>query len=63
MMRRVFLWMARNAWLKANLPRFPFMQRAVRRFMPGETLASALDAAAPLGRPGSARCTRASART
>jgi len=48
MMRRVFLWAARNSWLKAHLPRFPFMQRAVRRFMPGETLESALDAAAPL---------------
>ena len=48
MMRRVFLWMARNAWLKAHLPRFPFMQRAVRRFMPGDTLEAALDAAEPL---------------
>lgn len=47
-MRRVFLWAARNRWLKEHLPRFRFMKRAVRRFMPGETLASALDAAAPL---------------
>lgn len=47
-MRRVFLWAARNAWLKAHLPRLPFMQRAVRRFMPGDTMASAMDAAAPL---------------
>jgi proline dehydrogenase len=47
-MRRVFLWAARNAWLKDHLPRFPFMQRAVRRFMPGETMEAALDAAAPL---------------
>ena len=47
-MRRVFLWMAKNRWLKDHLPRFPFMQRAVRRFMPGETLVSALDAAGPL---------------
>jgi proline dehydrogenase len=47
-MRRVFLWAARNTWLKERLPRLPFMQRAVRRFMPGTTLASALDAAAPL---------------
>ncbi|HET7496278.1 MAG TPA: proline dehydrogenase family protein [Candidatus Limnocylindrales bacterium] len=47
-MRRLFLWMARNAWLKDHLPRFPFMQRAVRRFMPGNTLDAALDAAAPL---------------
>lgn len=47
-MRRVFLWAARNAWLKERLPRLGFMRRAVRRFMPGETLESALDAAAPL---------------
>ncbi len=47
-MRRVFLWAARNRWLKEHLPRFPFMQRAVRRFMPGETLEDALAAALPL---------------
>jgi proline dehydrogenase len=47
-MRRVFLWAARNPWLKEHLPRFRFMKRAVRRFMPGETLESALNAAAPL---------------
>ena len=47
-MRRVFLWAARNSWLKTRLPQFRFMKRAVRKFMPGETLDSALDAAAPL---------------
>lgn len=47
-MRRVFLWAARNRWLRERLPRFAFMRRAVRRFMPGETMDSALDAAAPL---------------
>jgi proline dehydrogenase len=47
-MRRLFLWAARNRWLKERLPRLRFMKRAVRRFMPGETLESALDAAAPL---------------
>ncbi len=47
-MRRVFLWAARNRWLKERLPRMRFMRRAVRRFMPGETLAAALDAAGPL---------------
>ncbi|MGP1673986.1 MAG: proline dehydrogenase family protein [Candidatus Limnocylindrales bacterium] len=47
-MRRVLLWAARNGWLKERLPRLGFMRRAVRRFMPGETLESALDAAAPL---------------
>ncbi len=47
-MRRAFLWAARNRWLKERLPRLRFMRRAVRRFMPGETMESALDAAAPL---------------
>ena len=47
-MRRIFLWSARNRWLKEHLPRMRFMRRAVRRFMPGETLGEALGAAAPL---------------
>ena len=47
-MRRVFLWAARNPWLKDRLPRMRFMRRAVRRFMPGETLTDALNAARPL---------------
>lgn len=47
-MRRVFLWAARNRWLKEHLPRMRFMRRAVRRFMPGETLGDALGAAVPL---------------
>ena len=54
-MRRVFLWAARNRWLKDRLPRMRFMRRAVRRFMPGETLAAALDAAGPLQAAGSRR--------
>jgi proline dehydrogenase len=47
-MRRIFLWAARNTWLRDHLPRFRFMRRAVRRFMPGETLDDALAAAGPL---------------
>jgi len=45
-MRRLLLWMARNRWLRDHLPRLWFARRAVRRFMPGEDPASALDAAA-----------------
>jgi proline dehydrogenase len=45
-LRWVFLWMAGNRWLRARLPRLPFAQRAVRRFMPGEDVGAALDAAA-----------------
>ena len=63
-MRRVFLWAARNRWLKEHLPRLRFMRRAVRRFMPGETLERrAGGGRCRSRRPGSARCTRGSART
>ena len=44
-MRRILLWMARNRWMKEHLPRLWFARRAVRRFMPGETMEEALDAA------------------
>jgi proline dehydrogenase len=37
--------MARSRWLKDRLPRLPFVRRAVRRFMPGDTMDAALDAA------------------
>ena len=44
--------MAGNQWLRRHLLRLPFARRAVRRFMPGETIEEALDAAErfrPLG--------------
>ncbi|HET9681911.1 MAG TPA: proline dehydrogenase family protein [Candidatus Limnocylindrales bacterium] len=44
-MRRVLLWMARNPWLKQRLPRLWFAKRAIRRFMPGEDMDAALEAA------------------
>ena len=44
-MRGLLLWMARNRWLRDHIPRLWFARRAVRRFMPGEDPASALDAA------------------
>jgi proline dehydrogenase len=47
-MRRVLLWFARNAWLRERLPKLPFMQRAVRKFMPGEEIDDALHAAVDL---------------
>ena len=43
-MRILLLWMARNRWLKQYLPRLWFARRAVRKFMPGETMEEALDA-------------------
>jgi proline dehydrogenase len=44
-MRGLLLWMARNRFLRKNLPRLWFAKRAVRRFMPGEEPEAALDAA------------------
>jgi proline dehydrogenase len=44
-MRQILLWMARSRLLKRWLPRIWFVRRATRRFMPGETVEEALDAA------------------
>jgi proline dehydrogenase len=44
-MRTILLWMARNSWLRERLPKLWFAKRAVRRFMPGEDVESALVAA------------------
>ena len=44
-MRRILLWAARNPWLRDRVPRLWFAKRAVRRFMPGEQLPDALEAA------------------
>jgi len=46
--RRILLLAARNEWLRSHVPRLPGMRRAVRRFMPGETMAEALTAAEAL---------------
>jgi proline dehydrogenase len=50
--RTVLLWMARNSWLKERLPRFRFVKKAVRRFMPGEDVDAALAAADALAKGG-----------
>lgn len=47
-MRRALLWCARNPWLGERLPKLPFMRKAVHRFMPGDEIADALDAAVEL---------------
>src|SRR5262245_29168610 len=44
-MRTLLLWMARNRWLKQRIPKLWFSRRAIRRFMPGEDVGSALAAA------------------
>jgi proline dehydrogenase len=47
-MRNFFLVCSRSPWLRRQAPRRAFVRRAVRRFMPGESAADALDAAANL---------------
>lgn len=48
MMRTVFLACSQSRWLRERATRYPFVRRAVTRFMPGETLHDALAAAAAL---------------
>ena len=48
LMRKVFLWFARNPCMRERLPQLPFMQKAVRRFMPGESIDDALGVAVEL---------------
>ena len=46
--RNVFLRASRSRWLSEKFMRRPFARRAVKRFMPGEHLSDALDAARTL---------------
>jgi len=34
--RNILLWGSRNEWMKKNIPKFHFVRRAVKKFMPGE---------------------------
>jgi proline dehydrogenase len=43
-MRRLLLWMAGNSFLRRRLPRLWITRRAVRKFMPGESVDEALKA-------------------
>ncbi len=49
-MRSTLLWISENEWCRRTLPRYGFVRRAVRRFMPGEALGDALKAAEDLAR-------------
>ena len=44
-MRGLLLWAAQNPWLSSHVPRWGFVRRATRRFLPGEDFDSALRAA------------------
>ena len=50
MIRSTLLWISENSWCRNTLPRLGFVRRATRRFMPGETLEEALEAAGVLER-------------
>ena len=50
--RNALLWVSENRKLRASLPRYRFIRKAVTRFMPGETLEEALSAAEVLQRKG-----------
>jgi len=45
-LRSLLLWCASNPWLSAHVPTWGFARRAVKRFMPGDDLDAALEAAA-----------------
>ena len=46
--RSFFLWTSRNQALRERLPRYRFVKKSVMRFMPGETIEDALNAASGL---------------
>lgn len=50
MLRSTLLRISENKWCRGTLPRYGFVKRAVRRFMPGEKLDDALEAAERLER-------------
>ncbi len=45
MFRKTLLWASTNPFLAERLPKYRFVRRATRRFIPGETLGDAVDAA------------------
>lgn len=49
MIRRALLWASVNPFLAERFPHYGFVRRAVRRFMPGESMDDALREAAVLG--------------
>src|SRR5687767_9274493 len=49
LLRNVLLAGSENRWLRERAVRYPFVRRAVSRFMPGETADEALAAARALG--------------
>lgn len=52
MLRKALLWASTNPWMAKRLPRYGFVRRATRRFMPGEEVEDALRAAEALAAEG-----------
>ena len=46
--RSVLLWLSENEWMRTNVRNYSFLKRAVKRFMPGENLESAVHEALSL---------------
>jgi len=42
--RNILLWASKNEWLKRRVPKMKFVQKALRRFMPGENVDDAIKA-------------------
>ncbi|HSW54584.1 MAG TPA: proline dehydrogenase family protein [Ignavibacteriaceae bacterium] len=42
--RNILLWASKNEWLKSRVPKMSFVQKAVKRFMPGEKVEDAIEA-------------------
>ena len=43
--RTTLLWCSQNQWMKTNVPKYTFVKKAVKRFMPGESVDDAITAA------------------
>lgn len=50
--RNLLLWASENQWMRNNAPKIFFVKKAVRRFMPGEHLEDAIEAAKVLQEKG-----------
>ncbi len=50
--RKFLLWGSQNTWMKKNIPRLFFVKKALRRFMPGEAVESAINEAGKLKETG-----------
>lgn len=46
--RNILLWASRNEWLKSHVPKMNFVQKALKRFMPGEKVEDAIRASREL---------------